>query len=96
MTKEERQAIYFLRDGTSIIIKEADKGSGIVVWDKEEHLAETRTQLKDKDVYQELKGNIASSGGAEGSGALRTDLSSPSPLPLHLGFPNFWSKLLNN
>ena len=99
LTKEERQAIYFLRHGTSIIIKEADKGSGIVVWDKEEHLAETRTQLKDKDVYQELKGNIASSGGAEGSGALRTDLSSPpppSPPPLHLGFPNFWSKLLNN
>ena len=30
-TKEERQAIYYLRDDTSIIIKEADKGSAIVV-----------------------------------------------------------------
>ena len=40
------------------IIKEADKGSGIVVWDREDYLAEARTQLKDKDVYQELKGNI--------------------------------------
>ena len=59
MTKEERQAIYSLRDDTSIIIKEADKGSGIVVWDREDCLAEPRTQLKDKHVYQELKGNIA-------------------------------------
>ena len=58
LTKGERQAIYSLRDDTSIIIKEADKGSGIVVWDREDYLAEARTQLKDKDVYQELKGNI--------------------------------------
>ena len=58
LTKEERQAIYSLRDDTLIIIKEADKGSGIVVWDREDYLAEARTQLKDKDVYQELKGNI--------------------------------------
>ena len=58
LTKEERQAIYSLRDDTSIIIKEADKGSGIVVWDREDYLAEARTQLKDKYLYQELKGNI--------------------------------------
>ena len=43
LTKEERQAIYSLRDDTSIIIKEADKGSGIVVWDREDYLAEART-----------------------------------------------------
>ena len=35
LTKEERQAIYSLRDDTSIIIKEADKGSGIMVWDRQ-------------------------------------------------------------
>ena len=29
-----------------------------MVWDREDYLAEARTQLKDKDVYQELKGNI--------------------------------------
>ena len=59
LTEKERQAIYSLSDGTTIIIKEADEGSGIVVWDREDYLAEARTQLKDKDVYQELKGNIA-------------------------------------
>ena len=58
LAKEKRQAIYSLKTDTSIIIKEADKGSGIVVWDRENYLAETRTQLKDKDVYQELKENI--------------------------------------
>ena len=40
-----------------IIIKEVDKDSRIVVWDREDYLAEARTQLKDEDVYQELKGN---------------------------------------
>ena len=58
LTKEERHAIYSLRDDTSIIIKEADKGSGIVVWDREDYLTEARTQIKDKDVYQKLKENI--------------------------------------
>ena len=58
LIKEERQAIYSVRDDTTIIIKEADKGSGIVVWDREDYLAEARTQRKDKDVYQKLKGNI--------------------------------------
>ena len=58
LIKEERQAIYSLRDDASIIINETDKVSGIVVWDREDYLAEARTQLKDKDVYQELKGNI--------------------------------------
>ena len=58
LTKQERHALYSLRDDTSVIIKEADKGSGIVVWDREDYLAEARTQLKHKDVYQELKGNI--------------------------------------
>ena len=50
--------MYSLRDDTSIIIKEADKGSGIVVWDNGDYLVEARTQLKGKDVYQELQGNI--------------------------------------
>ena len=58
LTKEERHALYSLRDDTSIIIKEVDKGSGFVVWDREHYLAEARTEVKDKDVYQELKGNI--------------------------------------
>ena len=39
-------------------MKEADKSSGIVVWDRENDLAEARIQIENKDIYQELKGNI--------------------------------------
>ena len=37
-TKGERNALYFLRDDASIVIKEADKGSALVVWDREDYL----------------------------------------------------------
>ena len=50
-------ALYSLRDNTSIIITEADKGSGVVVWDIEDYLAEAKRQLDDKEVYQELRGD---------------------------------------
>ena len=43
-----------------IIIKEDDKCYGIVVQGREDFLAEARTQLEDRDVYQELKGNTES------------------------------------
>ena len=57
MTKGERNALYSL-DDTSIIIKEADKGSGVVVWDWEDYLAETKKQLDGKQFYQELRGDV--------------------------------------
>ena len=53
LTKEERNALYLLRDDPSIIIKEADKAS--VVYDREDYLREGNSQLSDKDVYQEVK-----------------------------------------
>ena len=37
LTTGERNALYSLIDDTSIIIKEADKGSGVVVWDREDN-----------------------------------------------------------
>ena len=49
LTKEERKALYSLRDDTSIVIKEADKGSAVVVWDREDYLAEAEKQLDDKN-----------------------------------------------
>ena len=45
MTKAERNALYSLRDDASIIIKEAGKGSGVVVWDREYYLAEAKNNL---------------------------------------------------
>ena len=37
-TKDERDALYGLRDDPSIIIKGTDKGSAVVVWDREDYL----------------------------------------------------------
>ena len=41
LTKEEREALYSLKDDPSIIIKGADKGSVVVVWEREDYLKET-------------------------------------------------------
>ena len=57
LTKGERNALHFLHDDPSIIIKEADKGSAVVVWDREDYLKAANSQLSDKDVYQEVKGD---------------------------------------
>ena len=57
LTKGERNALYLLRDDPSIIIKEADKGSAVVVWDREDFSREANSQLSDKDVYREIKGD---------------------------------------
>ena len=50
--------MYIIRDDTSIIIEEADKGSGVAIWDREDYLVETKKQLDDKEVYQELRRNV--------------------------------------
>ena len=54
LTKEELLALNSLRDDTSIIIKEADKGSGVVLWDREDYFKEAEKQLGDKETYAEL------------------------------------------
>ena len=55
LTKEERNALYNLRDDPTIIIKGADKGSAVVVWDRDDYLKEASKQLEDKDVYEEVQ-----------------------------------------
>ena len=55
LTKKERNALYNLRDDPTIIIKGADKGSAVVVWDREDYLKEASKQLEDKDVYEEVQ-----------------------------------------
>ena len=55
MTKGERNALYSLRDDTSIIIKEAENRWGVAVWDREDYLAGAKKQLDDTEVYQELR-----------------------------------------
>ena len=39
-------------------LKEADKGSAVVVWDRQDYLKEAKNQLNDKNVYNELTGYV--------------------------------------
>ena len=49
LTREERPAMYDLKNDQSIVIKEADKGSSVVIWDKKDYLMETEKQLSCKE-----------------------------------------------
>ena len=44
-----------LAENRSIVIKPADKGSCVVVWDKLDYLAEAENHLKDNNTYQDVK-----------------------------------------
>ena len=43
-----------LANDRSIIIKKADKGCCVVVWDREDYTAEAKKQLGDKNVYKDI------------------------------------------
>ena len=43
-----------LADDRSIVIKKADKGPWIVVWDRNNYLREAEKQLKDQNVYRKV------------------------------------------
>ena len=45
MFREERQDVRSLADDRSIVTKKADKGSCVVVWDKNDYLLEAEKQL---------------------------------------------------
>ena len=50
-TSEEWKAMWALTDDKQIVIKKADKGSCVVVWDRDNYLLEAKRQLKDKKIY---------------------------------------------
>ena len=54
LTKKERDALYRLRDYSTIFINCSDKGSVVVVSFMEDYLKETYKQLGDKVVYKEV------------------------------------------
>ena len=55
LTKEEWEAVRSLADDRNIVIKKADKGSSIVIWDRADYLAEANKQLSDNNIYKEVK-----------------------------------------
>ena len=54
LTKGERDALYNLKNDKTIVIKGADKGSAVVVWDREDYIREAENQLGDTNIYQEV------------------------------------------
>ena len=54
LTSDERKALYSLKNDKSIIIKGADKGSAVIVWDREDYIKEADSQLGDASVYEEI------------------------------------------
>ena len=53
-TSNEWKAMRSLADDRSIIIKKADKGSSIVVWDRLDYLLEDKKQLEDFKIYKNI------------------------------------------
>ena len=55
LTKDEREeALHDLMHDKNIVFKPADKGSAIVIWDKQDYLKECELQLGKKSVYEEM------------------------------------------
>ncbi len=54
LTEGEREALQNLAQDRSVIIKSADKGSGVVVWDRSDYLSEAEKQLADSKTYQRV------------------------------------------
>ena len=55
LTKHEWLAVRGLAEDKSIIIKPADKGSIVVLWDKVDYLAEAENHLSGSSTYKEVK-----------------------------------------
>ena len=54
LTSKERQDLYDLKNDKNIVIKGADKGSAVVVWDREDCIKEAEKQIGDSDVYEKV------------------------------------------
>ena len=54
LSREEWSALYNLKNDKNVVIKSADKGSAVVVWDRDDYIKEAENQLGDKDIYEEV------------------------------------------
>ena len=51
---EEWECMQSSANDKSIVIKKADKGSCVVVWDRDDYIADAEKQLKDKNLYRDV------------------------------------------
>ena len=48
LSKEEREVLYSLKDDPSILMKDADKGSAVLVLDRKDYLMEAFRKLDER------------------------------------------------
>ena len=53
-TKEEWKAVRSLANDRNIIIKKANKGPCVLIWDQSDYIMEAEKQLNDKAVYKDI------------------------------------------
>ena len=58
LTVDERLALRNPKRNTEVVIREADKGSAVVVMSHERYIAEASRQLSDTDVYQQVSSAV--------------------------------------
>ena len=59
LTKRKRDALCNLKNDKTIVIKVADKGSAVVVWDREDYIKKAEDVLGDTNIYEEEVPNDA-------------------------------------
>ena len=55
LPKKEYLTMRSLQNDRSVVIKPADKGSAVVVWDRNDYLKEAERQLSDEKTYEEIR-----------------------------------------
>ena len=58
LTNKQYQSLEELQNNNSIVIKKADKGSNIVIMDREFYIKEAMRQLSDTKFYKSCKENL--------------------------------------
>ena len=57
LSPEELEALKQLRNDNTIVIKKADKGSNVVIMNRDDYIAEVERQLNDTKFYEKLDEN---------------------------------------
>ena len=57
LSGDKWKALRILADDRSIVIKDADKGSSVEIWDRDDYLQEASKQLQDTNIYEDVKFN---------------------------------------
>ena len=55
LSREKCDTVRSLADDRNIVIKRADRGSCVVIWDRNDHVKEAEIQLSNQNVYKSVE-----------------------------------------